>query len=293
MGEGYFRMKAIKPALSGYIREAQFLLKGSALSDEKAIHDVRVLMKRSRAVLKLAGPQLQQEWLERNIGALRETGRLLSGLRDTSVQRRILKELRKESPSLFDKLCDNDKIAMILKKPDHLNNHADDLTDLILKTEAILLKTGYRIRFEPMDKLAARLLFDELERTYEDVIALYLGCRNNPKPEKIHELRKRAKDFLYQLCFFRPVNPSVIKSVEKKFGILTQNLGKYCDLKQLILDLEYKYIRGAQMTALDELIVIIKLRQDNYLARVWAIANKIFHHDEQLVNLLGFKLLLI
>jgi CHAD domain-containing protein len=182
---------------------------------------------------------------------------------------------------------------LIMKKPDHLNTNAEEATDLILKTEAILQKTGYRIRFEPMDKLVARLLFGELERTYEDVIALYLGCRNNPKPEKVHEFRKRAKDFLYQLCFFRPVNPSVIKSVEKKFEILTQNLGKYCDFKQLILDLDYKYIRGAPMTALDELVVIIKLRQDNYLARVWATANKIFHPGEQLVNLLGFKLLLI
>jgi CHAD domain-containing protein len=293
MVSGYCRMKELKPALSGYIREAQVLLKGSAIPDEKAIHDVRVLMKKSRAVLKLAGPQLEKEWYERNIDALRETGRLLSGLRDTSVQRRILKELRKENPWLFKQLAENVNIVMMLRKADHPNINTEEITERIIKSETLLLKSGYRIRFEPMDKLDAKLLFRELEKTYEDVIALYLGCRSNPKPDKIHEFRKRAKDFLYQLGFFRPINRSAVKSVERRFETLAQSLGKYCDLKQLILDLEYKYIRSAQMTALDELIVIIKLRQDNYLARVWADANKIFHPGEQLVNLLGFKLLLI
>jgi len=173
MNEPYsFRLKEIKPELSGYLREAQLLLKASGMPDEKSVHDVRVLMKKARAVLKLAGPQLEKEWFEKNIGALRESGRLLSGLRDTSVQRRILKELRKEHPSLFASLRDNEKINLLLRKPDHLNINAEYLTGLVLKTEDLIQKTGYRIRFEPMDKLDARLQFMELEKTYEDVIAI-------------------------------------------------------------------------------------------------------------------------
>ncbi len=293
MAGGNYRMKEIKPALAGYVRESQILLKRSAIPDEKAVHDVRVLMKRSRAVLKLAGPQLEKEWFDRNIGALRETGRLLSGLRDTSVQRKILKELKKDKPSLFASLRENERLATMLRKPDHFNVLTQDVSDIISNTESILQKAGYRIRFEPMAGFDAKLLFRELEITWQDVTSLYLECRDYPKPEKIHQFRKRAKDFLYQLYFFRPVNPPVVKSVEKRFEVLTQNLGKYCDLKQLIVDLGYKYTRGAPMTAIDELIVIIKLRQDNYLGRVWASSNKIFHPGEQLVNLLGFKMLII
>ncbi|MCK7536082.1 MAG: CHAD domain-containing protein [Marinilabiliales bacterium] len=124
-------------------------------------------------------------------------------------------------------------------------------------------------------------------------MSLYLECRSNPKPEKIHQFRKRAKDFLYQLYFFRPLNPSVIRSLEKRFVSLTQSLGKYCDLKQLILDLGYEYSKGSQMTSIDELIVLIRKSQDKYLGRVWTESNKIFRPGKQLVNLLGFRPLLI
>jgi len=293
MAGANYRMREIKPALAAYVREAQMLLKRSDMPGEKAVHDVRVLMKRSRAALRLVGPQLETEWFERNMEALRDTGRLLSEFRDTSVQRKLLKELRKEQPLLFEQLKANDRIAVMIKKPDHFTISADEVAELIVKAKTILQKTGYRIRFEPMSKLDARLLYLELENTYDDVVALYLECRNNPKPGKIHQFRKRAKDFLYQLYFFRPVNPPAVKSVEKRFELLSQNLGKYCDLKQLILDLGYKYSRGSQMSAIDELIVLIKSRQDKHLSRVWIDAKMIFRADSHLVNLLGFKLLLI
>ena len=67
----YVKLKEIKPALAGYIRESQALLKVSVVPDEKVVHDVRVLMKKSRAVLKLAGPQLDKESFNRDFLALR------------------------------------------------------------------------------------------------------------------------------------------------------------------------------------------------------------------------------
>jgi CHAD domain-containing protein len=294
MNEPYsVSLKEIKPALAGYIRESQLLLKESAVPDERVVHDVRVLMKRSRAVLKLAGSQMDKEWLERNMVALRETGRLLSVLRDTSVQRKILKELRKDNPSLFASMKDFDKLASMIKKPEHFNLATPDVFEIMANSEMILKKASYRIRFEPMANLDASFLFRELERTYLDVMSLYLECRSFPKPEKIHQFRKRAKDFLYQLYFFRPLNPSVIRSVEKRFESLTQSLGKYCDLKQLVLDLGYEYSRSSQMSAIDELIVLIRKSQDIYLSKVWSVANKIFRPGKKLVNLLEFRLLLI
>ena len=42
----YVKLKDLKPAMAGYIRESQALLKRSAVPDEKAVHDIRVLMKK-------------------------------------------------------------------------------------------------------------------------------------------------------------------------------------------------------------------------------------------------------
>ena len=46
-------IKEIKPALTDYIRESLTLLGQSPFPDDDAIHDIRVLMKRQRATVRL------------------------------------------------------------------------------------------------------------------------------------------------------------------------------------------------------------------------------------------------
>ena len=125
------------------------------------------------------------------------------------------------------------------------------------------------------------------------VIDSYIYCRNNHKSENVHEFRKRAKDFLYQLYFFRPLNLPVIKTLEKRLNSITQNLGRFNDLNQLLNDLDYKIKDNTNTPALNELIIKIRDKQDGYLAKVWPTAYKIFCPGQNLVNVLGFKLLLI
>ena len=108
------------------------------------------------------------------------------------------------------------------------------------------------------------------------VADIYLTCRNNPKPDKLHEFRKKPKIFLYQLCFFRPLNPSAIKALEKKLDNLTQNLGRYNDLTQLVRALDYEYSVNKYMPAMDELVIRIREKQDRYLSKIWPAAYKIF-----------------
>jgi CHAD domain-containing protein len=144
-----------------------------------------------------------------------------------------------------------------------------------------------------MNKIDPQLLIKELELTYTKVVDIYLTCRNSPKPSDLHEFRKKAKDFLYQLYFFRPLNPSVVKALEKKLDSMTQYLGKYNDLTQVVKALGYKYPDDTNPPAMDELIVKIREKQDRYLSKVWPSAYKIFCPGQKLVNVLGFKLLVI
>jgi len=289
----YVKLKEIKPALAGYIRESQALLKKSVIPDEKAVHDVRVLMKKARAVLKLAYPQLDKVYLDRDVAALREVGRIMCSWRETSVQRKTLKELRKEYPDIFSQLRENVLLSILLEKPEPVREPSEEIKSALEQINDLLKKAGYRIRFQSMNMINPQLLIKELEFTYSEVADIYLTCRNNPKPEKLHKLRKRAKDFLYQLYIFRPLNPSVVKALEKKLESMTQNLGKFNDLTQLIKALGYNYKVNANLPAMDELIVKIREVQDRYLAKVWPSAYWIFCPGQKLVNVLGFKLLVI
>lgn len=289
----YVKLKQIKPALAGYIREASTLLKPVAFTDEKAVHDVRVLMKKARAALRLISSQLDPEFNNREKYALREVGRIMSTWRETSVFRKTLKDLKKYRPGIFSQLEDNEKITSLMTKPGPECLPPGDMQTGLQEIREILNKTSYRIRFEPINNLDPRLLIKELETTYNCVVNNYLICRNNLKRSNLHELRKRSKDFLYQLWFFRPLNPSVIKQLEKRLDVMTLNLGKYNDLAQLIKALEYKLDIPSNNPALDELVIIIREEQDKYLSRVWPAAYKIFCPGQKLVNILGFKLLVI
>ena len=289
----YVKLKQIKPAIATYIRESRALLNKSAIPDDRAVHDVRVLMKKSRAILKLAAPQLDRAYHDRNMADLRGVGKMICSLREASVQRKTLKILRKEYPDIFSQLHENEVLSHLLEKQVPIAEPSDEIKAELEHIDIILNKTGYRIRFQSMNIIDPQTLLKELEFTFIKVTDIYLLCRNNPKPETMHEFRKKAKDFLYQLYIFRSLNPSVIKVLEKKLASMTQNLGKFNDLDQTIIALGYSYKAASNPPAMDELIVKIREKQDRYLSKVWPSAYQIFCPGQKLVNVLGFKLLVI
>lgn len=293
MKSEFVKLKDIKPALTGYIKDSQVLLKRSVVPDDEAIHDIRVLMKKARSVLKLVSNQVTKDYCAKSLTDLREVGRNMSSLREIAVRRRTIKELKKENPSLFVQLENDERIKELLKKPELIVEASPQAAEMIAKNEELLKNSAFRIRFEQMDKIDPHLLLKELESTYTDVCGIYLFCRNRPKPGKLHEFRKMAKCFLYQLSFFRPLNPDAIKKVEKLLDGITQNLGKYNDQNQLVKALGYSYRNGSNSTALNELVLLIREKQEIHLSEVWPSAHKLFCPGKKLVNILGFKLLVI
>jgi len=110
----------------------------------------------------------------------------------------------------------------------------EELKIALEKIDDLLSKTNYRVRFQSMKSADPQLLLKELDKSFTMIKDIYLLCRNNSKPALMHKFRKKAKDFLYQLVIFRPLNPPVVKALEKKLDSMTQNLGKFNDLTQII-----------------------------------------------------------
>ena len=272
MEPDYVKLKEIKPALSGYIHEALVLLKKDPVPGDKAVHDIRVLMKKARAVMRLITSQVEVEAFEREYDTFREVGRIMRLWRDTSVHRKTLKDLKKEYPKIFSRALENKKLEELFLTSSKPALQTGELSSQIESINELLNKSGYRVRFQSLEKLDPKLLLAELDGSFKQAAHRYMKCRNNPRPSNVHEFRKKAKDFLYQLYFFRPLNPTAVKNVEKRIDSITQNLGKYNDLDQLIKTLEYKYKANSDSRALDELILMIRTEQDGYLSRVWPAA---------------------
>lgn len=291
--QDHIRLREIKPVLAGYIREAQSLLNTFPVPDDKAVHDIRVLMKKSRALARLISTQADPETIKRDYDAYREVGRLLGSLRDTSVFRKTLKELKKNHNRLFSGLKENEHLVRLTKKPELTVDPLPAVRDNLQSAHELLSKAGYRLRFQNMSSFDPKLLLASLEDTYIIVAHRYMVARNKPRQENLHLFRKKAKDLLYQLWFFRPLNPAVIKSLEKRLDSMTQNLGKYNDLAQLLKILDYKYSEKAENHPMDQLLICIRDAQDSYLQKVWPSAYKIFCPGRTLVNVLGYKILTI
>lgn len=293
MDQDNIKLRDIKTSLTDYLATTQYLLKKNTIPTDEDVHDMRVLLKKSRAVLKMIEPQVESELKQKDIPSLKEAAKLMTGWRDSTVHRKTLKSLKKDYPDLFDQLSDNEKINNFLLKPVHPEKPAPEMLEGISRIDELLKKTAYRIRFQNMQNFDANKLLKELEATYLRVVEQFLICRNDPKASRLHEYRKKAKEFLYQLYFFRPLNHQPIRSLEKKLESITRNLGKVNDIAQLIRALDYKWPNRENSPALDELVVRMRERQDKYLRKIWPASSRIFSPGKNLVNVLGYKVLVI
>ena len=270
------QFREIKPALTGYIRDSLVLLNQLPVPDDDAIHDIRVMMKRQRATIKLVKPLLEEAAYQREYLAGREVGRILCSWREMSVLYKTAKALKKENKELFLKLWDNEKIQSLLRKPYSTWTTAGEQSKSVKEIRAQLNKAQYRVRFLNLKEPDISLLLEELGRNYLIAAKAYLDCRNDPRQKLLHEFRKKSKTLMYQLCYFRQLNQRAIKSLEKKLDYLTQNLGKYNDLAQIRDLIGYKYGNPGNSVIMDELAVVIRDKQDKYLSKVWPSAYRIF-----------------
>lgn len=288
MPENNFKLVEIKPVLSWYIIEAKQMLE-QGVPDEKVIHDVRVLMKKSRASVKLLKPLMDEASFNKEYLTFRAVGRLMRKWRETSVHRKLLKDLKKRFPELFSHMKDNKKLNELLGKQIVNNEPSKEISDEIAAIVELLRKSKFRLRFQALRIDDQNLIFGELEKTFNRVSDCFLNARNYPKNINLHEFRKKIKDFLYQLYFFRPLDPRAIRNLEKRLDSLGQNLGKYNDYAVLINTLGYRYQSGENSNAVDDMIVIVKQEQDKCLLKIWPPAYRIFRPGKRLSDLPGFR----
>lgn len=281
------QFREIKPALTGYIMDSLVLLGQLPVPDDAAIHDIRVLMKRQRATIKLVKPLLDEKSYRREYLAGREVGRILCSWREMSVLYKTAKALKKENPKLFIKLWDNEKVQVLLRKPYSTWTNAGEQSKSVKVIRAQLNKAQYRVRFLNLKEPDISLLLEELGRNYLIAAKAYLDCRNDPRQRLLHEFRKKSKTLMYQLYYFRYLNQPAFKSLEKKLDYITQNLGKYNDLSQITGMIGYKYGNPGNSAVMDEMAVVIRDKQDKYLSKVWPTAYRVFAPGKFPGDLLG------
>lgn len=277
--------------MAGHISGSLRLLGQQPLPDGAAIHDIRVMMKKHRAAVRLVRPILDESVYRREYLSGRETGRILSSWRESDVMRKTVKALKKDYPELFLRLADNEIIRNMLRKPYSNWEEASLQAKTVRDVTGQLTRAGQRLRFISLKEPDLHILLEELARSYCAAASAYLACRNKPVTRRIHEFRKKAKTFMYQLDYFRHLNASSVKLLEKKLDTMTRNLGRYNDLVQVMI--QTGYTSGAQDNSdvADELAIVIRDRQDKYLMKVWPVAYRLFTPGRKLQDIFSSEVI--
>lgn len=138
--------------------------------------------------------------------------------RESSVNRKLLRGYKKKYPDIFADLEGNEKIEALMAAVAKDNVPGQNTGKELEKIISLLHKSLYRIRFHRLEEESDGQLFSGFTVSYEIVSAYYMNARFNPKSSNLHNFRKKTKDFLYQLFYFREPDPQSVRRLEKKLN---------------------------------------------------------------------------
>jgi CHAD domain-containing protein len=198
--------------------------------DEKAIHKIRVTIKKIRALasfLKFANPGLP---LNQDLREVKSFFLVAGHLRDIQVQKQLQGKLnltkRKELKTFFRK-----QEKQELKAKENLKNQLESFG----KKEVYSLKEKLLRHIEELDPSALEELVRDYLHTLEYAIRADLARPSGKIP--FHDIRKKVKKILYTLRMFKAIAPDTSLRGEKElaaFEKLQSALGNWQDRNVLI-----------------------------------------------------------
>jgi CHAD domain-containing protein len=255
-----FRLKLREPLPGGLKRvfreqmeSALELCRHPAKQRGVTVHEVRKHLKKLRAAMRLAIPEVGKNRHAREDCCVRKIGRLVSDLRDAQVRLQTLIQLRDETT----------------KKPENSPfPRIEELLSLERESFSAAFAGWQKQAIPQLERVETRLLKWPLEDlTWQQVCGVVTkiykrGQRglaktiDDPEPENFHAWRKRVKDLWYQLRILQPVNRVVLTEMAHDAEVLGELLGREHDLNFLWARLEKE---SSDEALRDELAQVEKL----------------------------------
>jgi CHAD domain-containing protein len=243
----------LKRVFREQIESALELCRHPAKQRGVTVHEVRKHLKKLRAAMRLAIPEVGKNRHTREDRCVRRIGRLVSDLRDAQVRLQTLIQLRDDTA----------------KRPeDSPFPRIEELLSLERESFSAAFAGWQKQAIPQLERVEARLLKWPLEGlTWKQICGavgkIYKrGQRglaktiDDPEPENFHAWRKRVKDIWYQLRILQPLNRIVLTEMAHDAEVLGELLGREHDLNFLWARLETE--RGDEALR-DELAHLEKL----------------------------------
>jgi len=205
------------------------------LADESSgfgdrIHNARKRFKEIRALLRLVRGPLGEDFAAENEW-FRDAGRDLSAVRDVEAVLESLEKLRGEIDSPEGRGALEHAERVLSRRRDA--TQTADLADRIASLAAQLPLAKSRLDGWQLDSDRFATIGEGLERAYRGGRRAFRRVQKDPRPENIHEWRKRAKDQWYQMQLLSDVWSPMLRRSAEVLHDLSDLLGDHHDLTVL------------------------------------------------------------
>jgi CHAD domain-containing protein len=200
---------------------------GGRENRDEAIHDVRVALKKLRALLRLARTGSSTAVLVREMGCYRKAGRRLSKLRDATVMLAAFDGLIKRYAQKFSsKALDELRQPLVGKRA---TQHSEE-NRALAEVGRLLRSAQTRVAKWPIKDDGFCALQKGLKHTYRNGCTRMTQAKADPSIENFHIWRKRVKDLLYQVRLFKPAWPAMLQKLADELEKLADYLSEDHDL---------------------------------------------------------------
>jgi CYTH domain-containing protein/CHAD domain-containing protein len=259
----------------GRAEKATKRLQGAETEDlADAIHGARKDLKKIRAVLRLLRTELGEKTFRTENRRYRDAGRLLAASRDAEVKLLTLKGLEQHfggelplAPALaWSEALEADRDVIGDDDGDQIGARIDEAAGMIRAGETRI--SDWRLKRDSW-----KLIEPGLDRSYRDGRQALRAARQDHGPDRVHELRKRAKDHWYELRLLAGSWPGLLDESAAQVHELTELLGDHHDLAVLGEDLGGRVGVVAERDAIQ---VLIERRQVELLDQALGLGERIY-----------------
>jgi CHAD domain-containing protein len=214
------------------IKRAIACIKEPSTERDEDLHQVRLAIKRLRAVLRVLRPVVSKTFFKRENTRLRSAARRLARLRDLAVARRTLEQVTDKLESHSQEAAVQEVFEAFLAQTPASSHYEEDRETALRLAARALVQTRHAFQVLPLPERGWKIE-PGLKKLYRQNRTWMKCASSSDKDEDFHEWRKRVKYDFYLLKMLTPMWPNRLGKTVKCLDCLQDKLGKDHDLAVL------------------------------------------------------------
>lgn len=264
------------------IKSAIARIKQPSTDREEDLHQVRLAIKRLRAILRLLRPLVSKTFFKRENARLRSAARRLARLRDLAVARRTLEQVTDKLASHSQDAAVQEVFESFLAQTPASSRYDEDREAALRLAGRALAQTRHAFRVLPLPDRGWNTIEPGLKKLYRQNRTWMKCASSSDKDEDFHEWRKRVKYYFYLLEMLIPMWPSRLGKMVKHLDCLQDKLGKDHDLAVLKSFLVKHLSNAKNKKPVGKVIEYLEKQSAKFRKQSMALGKILF--DEKLSN---------